>query len=498
MLRIQQLTQDFERVWNASDTKNTDRKRLLGLLIEDVTLTRDGYEVLIELCMRGGKTLTLNPVSLPKPIAMLKKTPPETLAALDRLLDTHTAKGAARELNRTGHRNWKGELYNTTRVQGIRRTYGLRSHVERMQGRLREQGYATAAEMAQQFGVSIYTVRRWGRKNCRMERKVFLTESREYCMYRIHCDGEPMHANCSTVNKLILATTLYKRKQITLDLDATVTESNKRRAKFTYKKHRGYTPMIGHIGETGQVVAAEFREGNESANKDNLEFIQRCQSALPDGVSISHVRMDAAGDQAAGINHAMDNSMGFAIRAKMDSSVKETISGIKECDWCPLVYRDDSESDTEQVARSMHVMNETPQAFTLVVQRKRIDDDDNSQLDIFINSDDETVARGRYIYRAIATNLDELSDSEVVHWYNQRGEASENRLKELRSDFTAARLPCGDFHANAAWLMLSSIAYNIFALMRMVLPKLWSTARAPTVRLRLYDVAGQIVCHARQ
>ena len=300
------------------------------------------------------------------------------------------------------------------------------------------------------------------------------------------------------VNKLILATTLYKRKQITLDLDATVIESNKRRAKFTYKKHRGYTPMIGHIGETGQVVAAEFREGNESANKNNLEFIQRCQSALPDGVSISHVRMDAAGDQAAGINHAMDNSMGFAIRAKMDSSVKETISGIKECDWCPLVYRDDSESDTEQVARSMHVMNETPQAFTLVVQRKRIDDDDNSQLDIFINSDDETVARGRYIYRAIATNLDELSDSEVVHWYNQRGEASENRLKELRSDFAAARLPCGDFHANAAWLMLSSIAYNIFALMRMVLPKLWPTARAPTVRLRLYDVAGQIVCHARQ
>ena len=59
VLRIQQLTQDFERVWNASDTKNTDRKRLLGLLIEDVTLTRDGYEVLIELCMRGGKTLTL-------------------------------------------------------------------------------------------------------------------------------------------------------------------------------------------------------------------------------------------------------------------------------------------------------------------------------------------------------------------------------------------------------------------------------------------------------
>ena len=269
-----------------------------------------------------------------------------------------------------------------------------------------------------------------------------------------------------------------------MDIDATVIESNKRTAKFTYKKHRGYTPMIGHIGETGQVVAVEFREGNESANKRNLEFIQRCQSALPDGVSVSHVRIDAAGYQAAVINHAMDNDMGFAIRAKMDGTVKETISGIQNCDWQPLVYRDGSESDTEQVARTVHVMTKTPQAFTLVVQRKRIDD--------------ETVVRGRFIYRAIATNLDELSDSALVHWYNQRGEASENRLKELRSDFAAARLPCGDFDANAAWLMLSCIAYNLFALMRMVLPHGWSTARAPRVRLRLYDVAGQIVRHARQ
>ena len=43
-----------------------------------------------------------------------------------------------------------------------------------------------------------------------------------------------------------------------------------------------------------------------------------------------------------------------------------------------------------------------------------------------------------------------------------------------------------------------SIAYNLFALMRMVLPNWWSTARAPTVRLRLYDVAAQIVRHAKQ
>ena len=214
-------------------------------------------------------------------------------------------------------------------------------------------------------------------------------------------------------------------------------------------------------------MAVEFRESNESPNKKNLQFIQRCESALPDGVSVSNLRIDAAGYQAGEINYAMDSGMGFAVRAKMDSAVKETLSEIKDCEWRPLVYRDGSESDTEQVCRTLHVMTKT-EAFTLIVQRKRIDDDENAYWDTLINSDDETGVRGHYKYRAIATNMDYFSDPEAVHFYNQRGEASENRIKELRSDFAAARLPCGDFHANAAWLMLmlSSIAYNLFALMR--------------------------------
>ena len=207
------------------------------------------------------------------------------------------------------------------------------------------------------------------------------------------------------VNKTILAAGLYNRTQITLDIDATVIESNKRTARYTYKKHRGYTPMVGHIAETDQVVAVEFREGNESANKENLQFIQRCESALPAGVSVSDVRIDAAGYQAAVINYAMDSGMGFAIRAKMDRAVKETLSEIKDCEWRPLVCRDGSESDTEQVCRTLHVMTKT-EAFTLVVQRKRIDDDDNSQLDILINSDDETGVRGAtFIVRLQPTRM---------------------------------------------------------------------------------------------
>ena len=206
------------------------------------------------------------------------------------------------------------------------------------------------------------------------------------------------------LNKTILAAGLYNRTQITLDIDATVIESSKRAVRDTYKKHRGYTPMVGHIAETDQVVAVEFREGDESPNKENLQFIQRCESVLPDDVFC----IDAAGYQAGVINYAMESGIGFAIRAKMDCAVKESLSEIKDCEWRPLVYRDGSESDTEQVCRMLHVMIKT-EAFTLVAQRKRIDDDENRYWDTLINSDDETEVRGHYKYRAIATNMDDLS-----------------------------------------------------------------------------------------
>ncbi len=69
-------------------------------------------------------------------------------------------------------------------------------------------------------------------------------------------------------------------------------------------------------------------------------------------------------------------------------------------------------------------------------------DNDNNTLNL------EQIATEQYIYRAIATNLDHLSDGGMIHFYNQRTEDSENRIKELKSDFGAKQMPCGGFDEN--------------------------------------------------
>jgi len=45
-------------------------------------------------------------------------------------------------------------------------------------------------------------------------------------------------------------------------------------------------------------------------------------------------------------------------------------------------------------------------------------------------------------YHVIASNRQESAESTVV-WYRQRGEVSENGIKELKIGFGMERMPCG-------------------------------------------------------
>jgi len=67
-----------------------------------------------------------------------------------------------------------------------------------------------------------------------------------------------------SVNQVVLQSALHRCKAVTLDIDATEVIANKADAEWTYKKNKGFMPMVGHIAETGQIVAIDFRKGNAS------------------------------------------------------------------------------------------------------------------------------------------------------------------------------------------------------------------------------------------
>lgn len=156
--RIVDLARDFPRVWNDTRTSALERKRMLALLIEDVTLVA-GPAIAVHVRWRGGRTQSLS-VDKPRPIAQIRKTLPEVVKLIDELLDTSSDKQVAARLNELGYRNWRGQAFTLKKVIVVRHAYQLRSRFER----LRQRGMLTGEEMAEQLGVCPTTIHRLGRR----------------------------------------------------------------------------------------------------------------------------------------------------------------------------------------------------------------------------------------------------------------------------------------------------------------------------------------------
>jgi hypothetical protein len=264
----------------------------------------------------------------------------------------------------------------------------------------------------------------------------------------------------------------------TLDIDATGIEAEKQSAKMTYKGFTGYMPIVGHIAENGLIIGDEFREGNNAPAARNLEFIKHCIRQMPTGKKIQSLRSDSAAYQAEIINYCEQNRIQFAIGADLDSAVLTSIKAIPEDDWNP--YQNGYMTET------VHSMNKTKEAFRLIVIRRPY------QESLFSEEDE------RVKYTVIATNRTE-SAQQVVSWYNQRGECSENRIKELKIGFGMERMPCGQCEANAVFFRIGVLAYNLFRLFTLTtLAPSWHKHQVQTVRWRLYQIAGKIVFHAGQ
>lgn len=300
----------------------------------------------------------------------------------------------------------------------------------------------------------------------------------------------------NSVNKVVLKTALHQCKKITLDIDATEIIAHKKSAQWTYKKNKGYMPMVGHVAQTGQIVAIDFREGNASPAKENLEFIKQCSQALPNDCIINQCRIDAAGYQKSIIQYCDEHSIEYAIRAKTSATLKAQIASRTEADWIPFIDKEGFEVKNQHTYRMPHWISDYETPFTLVIQRTKIEG--QVTLDFSNDDDAEEVIADGYVYRAIATNRAHMSDSDIIHWYNQRAEDSENRIKELKLDFGGDVLPCSDFKANALYFLISALSFNLFALMRQLLPEKLAHHRATTIRWRLYAIAGKVVKTARQ
>jgi DNA invertase Pin-like site-specific DNA recombinase len=153
--RIRELVSDLPRVWNDPRTPARDRKRMLRLLIEDVTLVRS-ETLQIHIRWKGGATASIDeplPVRLPDQV----RTPAAIVEHVRALATGQTDAQIAHSLNARCLRSGRNHSFTRAIVRHIRITYGIRSYIEH----LRSHGWLTAPEIATQMGVHPTTAKRF-------------------------------------------------------------------------------------------------------------------------------------------------------------------------------------------------------------------------------------------------------------------------------------------------------------------------------------------------
>ena len=157
--RIAALAGDFPTLWSDPRTPQRERKRMVRLLIADVTLRREDKLITAQVRFKAGQTATFE-VAVGLPAYDIRRTPADVVAEVDRLLDDHTEAGVAAELNRRGVISGTDQAFNPGMVSHIRRSYGLAARHDR----LRARGLVSLQEVATHMGVHPSTVKAWRRQ----------------------------------------------------------------------------------------------------------------------------------------------------------------------------------------------------------------------------------------------------------------------------------------------------------------------------------------------
>ena len=253
-------------------------------------------------------------------------------------------------------------------------------------------------------------------------------------------------------------------KVCTVDLDATTISSDKRSALFAYTDERGYQSVVAVWAEAMVVLAAEFCDGNVPANIDPLDCARKAFAELPAGIETLGFRGDSACDNQdlldwlddSGREGGPEGEILYAISARMTTSLAEVARDVPDSGWATVETRPDG------TAVQLAELAYTP---SLPVEKKDVKPRRHVGIRI-LKPQGELFGDGNdRKHFAVVTNRRESAKA-VVQWQREKAGTVEHTHDEMKNALAAGRLPSQKFGANAAWMLINAIAYNVAAAVR--------------------------------
>ena len=284
---------------------------------------------------------------------------------------------------------------------------------------------------------------------------------------------------------------------LTIDPDATYVDTygkHKEGSTFSYKHEVQMSPLVGVVGETGDVLAIRARGGNASPRRKIASFIDECVAAIP--LEARHryqlwIRVDSAGFSREVVETATKHSAGFSITCVQNTAVRkaiETLATDENTTWSPAKDAT-GEIGGAEVAEAIYRF--CGRDLRLIVRRQKKASGEQLSFDDL----------GGYRFFALVTNIPPILGPavDIEHHHRLRGGAPEEAIRQLKWDFGMNQAPVQNFFGNWVWWLASVLAYNVARWVRVLaLPEAFATCRGKRLRASFFNVAARVVRSSRR
>jgi len=266
---------------------------------------------------------------------------------------------------------------------------------------------------------------------------------------------------------------------VTIDADSTIIEvygHHKQGASYGYTGVLGYHPLLATRAGTGEVLHARQRAGRANTARGMARFVDeliaRVRRAGASGELT--IRTDSGFWSKQTIRALRRHRVRYSITVRQTKPIRAAIAAIGEQHWVEIAYPD---TGIAQVAETRC------QGDRLIVRRVR---HLHAQGELFPTWD----------YHAFVT--DRVGTAVWLDADHRRHAVVELAIRQLKAGVGLRHCPLGTYAANAAWLLIATLAHNLLRWVALLGLGAAELVVAKTLRRTLLGMPGRLTRSARR
>lgn len=300
--------------------------------------------------------------------------------------------------------------------------------------------------------------------------------------------------------------------RVLVDIDDTIIEVHgyaKQGSGYGYSGVRGLNALLATVSTTDSapvVVAQRLRKGSCGSPRgaarlvaDALKTVTKLAGATG-GRPL--MRADSAFYGHATVGAAIRRGADVSVTVRLDPKVKAAISAIGDDAWTPIEYTDAVFDEQAQIWVSRAEVAEV--GFTAFTSRPKTEQVTGRLVVRRIPDLNPAAKHGQatlfdtWRFHAFFTTTSPAHADAVTADKTHRGHAIIEQVHADLKNSALAHLPSGKFAANAAWLVLAVMAFNLTRAAATITGPALAKATTATIRRKLITVPARIASSARK